>query len=216
MNKSVASNSTAAKKRNPEAVKANILRVATEEFATSGYAGARVNVIAEKTDTSKRMIYYYFGDKQELYRTVLEAAYRDIRLGEQQLHLNDLNPEQALRSLVAFTFEHQRNNPQFIRLVMIENIHEGRNLIAKEAFEEVNNPAIDRLGEIYNRGVEEGVFRSGISVIELHWLISSACFFNNSNRSTFSAAFGNDLFTEEGQRHLNQQVQEMILRFVAS
>ena len=104
MNKSFTSNSTAAKKRNPEAVKANILRVATEEFATSGYAGARVNVIAEKTDTSKRMIYYYFGDKKELYRTVLEAAYRDIRLGEQQLHLNDLNPEQALRSLVAFTF----------------------------------------------------------------------------------------------------------------
>ncbi|QJD72034.1 TetR family transcriptional regulator [Marinobacterium sp. LSUCC0821] len=207
---------SSSKKRNPEAVKADILRVATEEFATSGFAGARVNLIAEKTETSKRMLYYYFGDKERLYIQVLENAYRDIRLGEQELRLASLEPKEALKTLIAFTFDHQRANPAFIKLVMIENIHEGRHLLAKDAFEQVNAPAIQRLTEIYQAGVASGDFRSGLNVVELHWFISSMCFFNNSNRSTFSAAFGTEIFSDAGQERLRTEVEELICRYVSA
>ena len=62
-----------------ERSKADILAVATEEFATHGLSGARVDAIAERTRTSKRMIYYYFKGKEGLYRAVLEKAYSEIR-----------------------------------------------------------------------------------------------------------------------------------------
>lgn len=202
-------------KRNPEAVKADILKVATEEFATSGYAGARVNLIAERTATSKRMLYYYFGDKEQLYRAVLEAAYREIRIGEQDLSLEDSSPKEALSRLVEFTFRHHAENPQFIKIVMDENIHGGRHLIAKEVFQELNSPAIERVASIYERGVREGCFRPGITPIELHWIISSMAFFNSSNRVTFAQAFGDQLFTYDGQARLCEQIQELVFRYVS-
>lgn len=202
------------KRRNPEAVKADILKVATEEFAQSGFAGARVNLIAEKTQTSKRMLYYYFGGKEQLYARVVQDAYSDIRAGEQAIDIESLTPTEAVRALVKFTFEHQRANPNFIRLVMIENIHDAKHLAADGVFERVNEPAITKLRQLYERGVESGEFRVGLEVLELHWMISSMCFFNNSNRATFGAAFGTGIFTPCGQAHLIEQVQELIIRYM--
>jgi len=203
-----------AKKRNPEAVQENILRVATEEFAAQGYAGARINVIAERTSTSKRMIYYYFSDKETLYRKVLEAAYRGIRHGELSLGLDDMSPVEAMSELVRYTFEHELKSPHFVRLVMNENIQDGRNLEDPSTFRELNAPATLRVASIYNRGVEQGDFRSGLSPVELHWYISGLCFFNMSNRATFGTAFGNELFTERGQERLCEHIIEMIIRFL--
>jgi len=199
------------KKRNPEAVKADILRIATEEFAGSGYAGARVNVIAERTNTSKRMIYYYFGDKENLYREVLENSYRAIRIGESLLDLEHLSPDEAMRTLIAFTFEHQKKNTDFVRLTMIENIHNGAHLGDEDEFRRINAPAIERVESIYHRGVAEGVFKSRITPVRLHWIISSMCFFNSSNRVTFSAAFGEEVFTDEVQKLLCEEIQDAIM-----
>ena len=85
----------------PERTKANIMEVAAAEFGEKGLAGARIDEIAAATNTSKRMIYYYFGSKEGLYLAVLEESYRRVRGTEGELHLEDLEPEQALRRLVA-------------------------------------------------------------------------------------------------------------------
>ena len=113
--------------RSPDAyaTQRNIIEVATREFARNGLSGARVDEIAAKTACSKRMIYYYFGDKEGLYLKVLEEAYRRVRSIESGLDLDHLEPLQALRALVEFTFDHHHSNDDFIRLVMIENIHHG-------------------------------------------------------------------------------------------
>jgi len=58
----------------PERTRRDIVEVATVEFAAEGYSGARVDTIAAKTRTSKRMIYYYFGGKEQLYLAVLEEV----------------------------------------------------------------------------------------------------------------------------------------------
>ena len=106
----------------------NIIEIATDEFANKGFSGARVDEIAARTNTSKRMIYYYFQDKDGLFVAVLEEAYRRIRAIESTLDLDHLEPEAALRALVGFTFDYQNANEDFIRLVMVENIHKGVHL----------------------------------------------------------------------------------------
>jgi len=202
-------------KQDPEGVRSDILAVALAEFAMNGLSGARMDEIAAKTRTSKRMIYYYFGDKGGLYAKVLEEAYREVRAGEEELRLDHLSPDEALRQLAEFTFDHHRRNPDFIRLVMIENIHHGEYLKHSELIRDLNKTAISRVENIYRKGVDEGLFRPGLSPIAIHWHISALCFFNVSNQTSFSMLFGDELYSEEGQLSLRDQVAETMLRFVA-
>lgn len=201
-------------KQNPEAVRMDIIKIATEEFAKNGLSGARVNEIAAKTKTSKRMIYYYFGDKDGLYQQVLIEAYREVREGERELDLEHLEPLDALKKLVEFTFDHHRRNPDFIRLVMIENIHHGDYLKHSPLIQALNQSVIERLERIYAQGLEKQLFREGVTALELHWQISALSFFNVSNEPTFTLSFGKKLFNKTGQASLKKQVVEMILRFI--
>lgn len=201
-------------KRDPEGVQKNILRVASEVFAENGLSGARVDEIAAKTKTSKRMVYYYFQDKDGLYQKCLEAAYAKVREGEEALDLAGLPPDQALEKLVGFTFDHHRKNPQFIRMVMIENIHQASYLQKSDVIRGMNMSAIDKLADIIHRGQDAGAFRQNLDPIELHWQISALSFFNVSNRPTFSALFGGKLFSDAGQDSMRDHMVEMVLRFV--
>jgi AcrR family transcriptional regulator len=198
----------------PEGTRANIIAVAMQEFAENGLSGARIDEIAAKTRTSKRMIYYYFGDKEGLYRRVLEAAYAGVRAGEEALQLDHLPPVDALRKLVEFTFTHHSQHPDFIRLVMIENIHHGQYLKASDAIQSVNRGAIEHIDRIYRSGTEAGVFRLDLEPLEIHWLISGLAFFNVSNRSTFSMIFDWKRSAAKGQDALRRQVVDVVLRFV--
>ena len=201
-------------KQDPAGVRANILSVAREEFSTNGLSGTRVDDIAAKTATSKRMIYYYFGDKDALYRHVLEEAYREVRAGEDALKIDHLPPVVALRRLTEFTFDHHSRNPAFIRLVMIENIHNAHYLEQLPEIGSLNKAAVERLERIYRKGLADGVFRAGIAPLELHWQISALSFFNVSNRATFSGIFGDSLSRPSGQKALKAQVVDMVLCFV--
>jgi AcrR family transcriptional regulator len=201
-------------KQDPEGVRSNIVAVAMAEFAQNGLSGARIDEIAAKTLTSKRMIYYYFGDKEGLYRTVLEEAYRKVRSGEQELDLEHLAPDAALARLVEFTFDHHSSNPDFIRIVMIENIHHGAYLEQSDLIATMNEGAIRKLEQICARGRAAGLFRPEIEPLELHWMISALSFFNVSNRPTFSRIFGSALFGPDGQRTLRGHAVEMVMRFV--
>jgi AcrR family transcriptional regulator len=192
----------------------DILKVATAEFADKGLSGARVDAIAAATETSKRMIYYHFGSKEGLYLAVLEASYRRIREIESKLSLDDLGPEDALRKLVAFTFDYQHDNEDFIRLVMNENMHRGEFLARSRTIQELNVPAIEAVERVYRRGVQAKVFRRGIDATDLHMSISALCFFNVANRHTFSLIFKRDLAAPSALRARRDSIVEMIVRFV--
>lgn len=198
-------------KQDPEGVQRAILDAATAEFARRGFATARIEDIAAQTETSKRMIYYYFGDKEGLYLKVLEAAYAKVRAGEAALRLTHLPPLQALRRLVEFTFDHHRANPDFIRLVMIENVHNATHLRASGLIERVNAGAIEHLGDICARGQAEGSIRADLTPLELHWQISALSFFNVSNQPSFGLSFGTELFGDTGQMRLREQVVRSVL-----
>jgi AcrR family transcriptional regulator len=200
--------------QDPEGTRRNILEVASKEFALNGLSGARIDEIAAQTRSSKRMIYYYFGDKEGLYLHALENAYRQVREGEAQLDTEGLSPVAALSRLVEFTFDHHHRHEEFIRMVMIENIHNGEYLEQSKVIRELNVTAIDHISRIYSRGVEEGVFRAGLDPVELHWQVSALCFFNVSNRATFSKIFKRELGSKKSLASLRTAVVEMILRYV--
>jgi len=193
---------------------ADILEVAMREFAEKGLAGARIDVIAEAMRTSKRMIYYYFGSKEGLYITVLEEAYRRMRAIEADLHLEDLPPEDALRRLVGFTVDYQMAHPEFIRLVMTENIHRGEYLRQSKEIQQLNVPAIQGLRSVYERGVAAGIFRSGVDPVDLHMSISALSVFNIANRHTFSLIFQRDFDAAPALIARRDSIIEMIVRFV--
>ena len=182
-----------ARKNDPEKTRENILDVATSEFAELGLSGGRVDAIAEKTRTSKRMIYYYYGSKEGLYLAVLEKAYRKIRSLEADLELADKPPEEALRQLISSTFDHDEHNPDFVRLVSIENIHHAMHMKRSTEIGELNISVIRTIQEILDRGRRDGVFRRKVDAIDLHMLISAFCFFRVSNRYTFGTIFHRDL-----------------------
>lgn len=171
----------------------DILEVASREFEDKGFSGARVDEIAKATRTSKRMIYYYFQSKEGLYIAVLEMAYRRIREIETSLKLEDLDPLPALRTLAGFTFDYHLDNPGFVRLVMVENIHKGAFMARSKVIQSVNNSAIEMLDDIYRKGVASKEFRPGLRAVDLHFLITAQSFYNVSNQSTFTQIFGHDL-----------------------
>jgi AcrR family transcriptional regulator len=194
----------------PEATMANILEVATAEFAAKGLSGARIDEIAQRTRTSKRMIYYYFDSKEGLYLKVLEEAYRRIRLIESQLQLDALEPEAALRELVHFTMGYQWANQDFIRLVMNENMHRGSFLKHSPTIRTLNLPAIASVRTLYQRGVAGGVFRPGLDPLDLHMTISALSVFNVANQYTFTLIFERPIDVQQRA----EQCAEMLVRYL--
>jgi AcrR family transcriptional regulator len=197
----------------PARTMTDILEVATREFAEKGFAGARVDVIAEDMRTSKRMIYYYFGSKEGLYVAVLEDAYRRIRAIESEALLDDLPPEDALRKLVGHTVDYQRQHPEFVRLVQSENIERAQYLARSKSIKKLNATAIDGLRRVIERGRKSGVFRAGLDAVDLHQSISALSVFNVANRHTFSLIFDHDMESPKAQIARRDNIIEMIVRF---
>ena len=198
----------------PVRTMAGILEVATAEFANKGLSGARIDAIAAATQTSKRMIYYYFGSKEGLYVAVLEASYKRMRNIEAELHLEDLAPEAALRCLVEFTFDHHSGNEDYIRLVMNENMERGAYLAQSKTIKGLNVTAIEAIRQLYERGVASGVFRPGLEPIDIHASISALTFFNVSNQHTFGLIFKADARSPQSIAARRISIIEMIIRFV--
>lgn len=202
------------RKNDPQRTREDILIVATEEFATHGLAGARVDAIAERTRTSKRMIYYYFGSKEGLYLSVLERSYRKIRTLEADLRLSNLEPEEALRTLISTTFEHDEANPDFVRLVSIENIHHAAHMLRSEAIRDLNVSVIETIAGILERGHASGAFRRKADPIDVHMLISAFCFFRVSNRYTFGTIFRRDLSDRETMTRHKGMIADAVISYL--
>jgi len=199
------------RRRDAERTRAEILTVATAEFADRGYDGARVDEIAARTSTTKRMIYYYFGGKRQLYVAALESAYARIREAEQQVNVDHLGPADAIRRIAEVTFDHHEANPDFIRLVSIENIHRAEHIARLPELVKINTPAVLLLDRILSRGRESGEFRSDIDAIDVHLMISAFCFFRVANQHTFGAIFERDLLDPTRRDHYRKMLSDMVV-----
>ena len=204
------------RERDPERTRAEILEVATREFATHGYAGARVDDMAALMRTTKRMIYYYFGSKEQLFVAVLERAYSEIREAEQSVDVEGLDPPAAIRRIAELTFDHHESHPDFIRLVSIENIHHAEHMAKSEAIARLGSPATDVIGRILERGRADGAFRTDVDAIDLHMMISAFCVFRIANRHTFGTLFGRDLTDAALRDRYRTMVGDMVVEYLTA
>ncbi|WP_103339053.1 TetR/AcrR family transcriptional regulator [Amycolatopsis sp. CA-126428] len=211
-----APSSEAERQRDKERTRADILAVATREFADKGYTGARVDEIAARTSTTKRMIYYYFGGKEQLYLAVLEQAYSALRASEQQLDVEHLAPEDALRQLAALTFDHHEAHPDFIRLVSIENIHRAEHLSRSEILAGLADPALGGISRLLERGRKAGLFRDDVDALDVHMVISSFCVFRLANRHTFQAIFGRDMLDPARREHYRAMLGDLLIEYLTA
>lgn len=217
MGRAVSAKDTAARPRvrDAEATRARILVAAKREFARNGLGGARVDVIAERAKANKRMIYHYFGSKEDLFRAVLEEVYAHIRAAERKLDLDALEPKAALERLVRFTWEYHLKHPEFLTLVNSENLHRAVHLKKSDAEKVVSRGVVETVQRILDRGVAEGVFRPGVSSVQLNITIAAIGYYYLTNRFTGSIIFERDLMTKEAlEERLSFNI-DTILRLVA-
>jgi AcrR family transcriptional regulator len=204
------------RRRDPERTREEILDVAVREFSRHGFAGARVDEIAAQTRTTKRMIYYYFGGKEQLYIAVLERVYSVIREAEAGLDVDHLDPVAAIRELAELTLDHHEHHPDFIRLVTIENIHQAEYIAKSQALAALNTRAVTVIQRILQRGYADGVFRRQVDAIDLHMMISAFCCFRVANRYTFRAAFGYDLVDPAHHEDHKRMLGDMIVSYLTT
>jgi AcrR family transcriptional regulator len=191
-----------------------ILAAARDEFAEHGLGGARVDRIAERSELNKRLIYYYFGDKEQLFQAVLEQAYEDIRARERELHLLDQPPTEAIRRLVSFTWVYYLEHPEFLTLLNSANLHKARHLSASRRARELNSPLVETLATILERGRASGEFRGGVDPVQLYISIAGLAYFYLGNRYTLSAIFGRDLMSPKARNQRLSHICEVILGYV--
>jgi AcrR family transcriptional regulator len=201
--------------RDPDQTRRDLIDAAIAEFSEKGFSGGRVDDIAARTRTTKRMIYYYFGSKERLYAAVLEEMYGGMRDAEQALPLARLPPLVALQRLVETTFDHHAAHPEFVRLVSVENIHEARNVQASPEIRRRNAAVIGTLRDLIARGERAGALRPGLDALDLHMLISAFCFYRVSNRHTLAAIFGRDLLAPQTVAAHRRMIVDAVLRYVA-
>ena len=184
------------RKRNSTATRAELIAVATEEFAEKGLAGARVEEIAARTATSKHMIYYHFGSKDGLYSAVLEQAYQEFRVAEGAVDYDGLPVLEALTALVGATFDIHASHPAIVRIIMAENINLGQHISLIDSFDQ-RELAVDTMRRILDRGAAEGTLKSGLDPLQVHLTVSALCFHYIANVHTFGRVFEIDAHSPE-------------------
>ena len=207
---------TPAKERQRDADRSQgaIFSAARDEFAEHGLGGARMDRIAERAGLNKRLIYYYFEDKEKLFQAVLEQTYLHIREEERKLNLLELEPATAIRRLVEFTWAYYLENPQFLTLLNSANLHKARHLQESQRARELNSPLIATLAEVLERGRREGSFRGGVDPLQLYVSIAGLSYFYLSNNHTLSAIFARDLMTPKARNERLSHMCDVILGYV--
>ncbi|MEH3106926.1 MAG: TetR/AcrR family transcriptional regulator [Sphingomonas fennica] len=200
--------------RDAAATRKRILEAAIDEFAERGFSGARIDSIAQRSSANMRMIYHYYGNKEDLYVYVLDHVYEDIRRREASLNLSDLGPFEAMMKLFDFTFSHFEANPHVIALWTGENLQKGLYLSTAPRAAKLSSPLVDAIRETLKRGEAAAVFRAGIDPLQLYVSMVALSYFHLSNAYTLSAVFQTDLQSEAWRAERRAHAGAMIAAYL--
>lgn len=201
-------------KRDPKRTERTILLAARKEFSKVGYEGARVDKIAERSKMSKGLIYHYFGSKDDLFIAVLEDIYAELESENEELILNDFEPAEGIRRLIAHTFGYFAAHPEFIVLVNTENMMKARHLKESDQIRKMFEPLSLKLMELIERGSREGLFRQDVDVVELYVTIVGLGYFFLSNRHTLSVVFGRDMMGDASEQQRLKHIEQVVLGYL--
>lgn len=194
--------------------KDRILAAATKEFAAHGFGGGRVERIVKAAGVTLRMVYHYFGDKDGLYLAVMESVYRQVRERESLLHLDEREPEEAMRALVDFTFDHFLRHPEFVALLTSENMRNAQTIRKSKVVPELAVPIMEVINKLLKKGVREGKFRKGLDASQLFVTLHAICYLHISNKHTLSTMLRFDMGDKRWLAERRKHVNEVILRYL--
>jgi AcrR family transcriptional regulator len=204
------------KPRNPDDTKRRILAAAKVEFAKKGLGGARVDDIAARAKANKRMMYHYFGNKDDLFAYVVEDAYAEFREREAALELDALDPVAAIKALIAFIWKYFLDNPEFITLVNSENLHKARHIKKSQRMQEMSRSFVGRMQNLLERGAKAGLFRKGLDPVQVNISIAAVGYYYLTNRFTGSIVFERDLMAAEALAARLKFNTQTILRMICT
>ena len=194
--------------------RADLVATARTVFIERGFHGASLDEIAERAGYSKGAVYSNFTGKDDLFLAVLESVYADIRQAEQALHLDEIEPVEAIRRLVSFTWHYYLDHPEFITLLNSENLHKAAHLKRSQRIQEMNSPLVQLLDKVLERGRREQLFRDGVDPVQLYISVASLCYFYLSNNHTLSAVFGRDLHAPKAMAQRLSHITELVLGYL--
>lgn len=196
--------------RDPVATRGRILAAGEQLFSESGYTGVSVDAIAQVSGANKRMVYHYFGNKEGLYVAVLREVFGRLEGLEVTSLSEATDVETGVTTLLRIYFEFLREHPEFVNLLMWENLNRGRfleqhpNLLTKI-------PVLRGLEALLRKGREAGSIRPGVNTRHLLVFLYSICFVYHANRFTMRHTVGIDLGDEAVRREGIQQAAELLL-----
>lgn len=200
--------------RNPERTSRLILEAATAEFSEKGFGGARVDTIAARAKINKRMLYHYYGNKEDLFLAVMEHAYNEIRSHERELNLENKPPEEAVRILARYTFDYFIEHPEFIRLLNSENLFNARHIKKSRKIRDLHFPLIEQINTVLTDGARKGVFRADVDPVQFYITIASLGYFYLSNAATLGTIFGRDLRTRQALKARREHIESVVVGFL--
>lgn len=192
----------------------DILDAALVEFAGHGLSGARMDRIAERAAVNKRLIYYYFESKERLFVAVLERAYEGIRGEERQLNLAQVEPIEAIRRLIAFTWNYYIAHPEFLTLLNSENLHRARHLRQSAKVRSMHSPLVQTIADVLERGHKSGLFRAGVDPVQLYISIAGLSYFYLGNSHTLSTIFDRDLLATKAKVERLSHMTDLVLGYL--
>lgn len=200
--------------RNAAATRERILNAAVAEFAEHGFSGARMDAIAQRSESNMRMLYHYYGSKEDLYLVVLEQVYADIRRQESMLDLEKLAPEQAMLKLFDFTYSYFGEHPEVVSLWSGENMLRGRFLSKSNRAAELTSPLLSAIEATLERGVAEKLFRPDIDPLQLYVSMVALSYFHLSNAYTLSAIFRSNLHSKKWKVERRRHATDMLMSYL--
>ncbi|SAL74264.1 TetR family transcriptional regulator [Caballeronia terrestris] len=201
-------------KRDPEGTRRRILLAAADEFAAGGLFGARVDQIARRAETNERMLYYYFGSKEQLFTAVLEHAFGALVDTERSLDLDGIAPVEAMTRLAHFVWDYYRDHPELLRLINNENLHEARYIKGSTRIRELISPVVATLAGILERGAKAGLFRNDVDPLKFYVTLSGLGYYIVSNRFTLEATFGLDFSQADQRADMVRMNTELLLAYL--
>lgn len=202
------------RRNRPSLTRERIVRAAYDEFAESGYDGARIDRIVERAEISKNLLYHHFTGKEELFVRVMEIVYQEMRMNHQDLELVDLDPREAMARLVSHTFKYFLDNPHAVSLMNSENLHRAQHIRKSKLIRNMYNPLLENITLILQKGQAAGFFRDNVDPIELYISISGLGYFFLSNQHTLGTIFNRRLTTAQGIRARHDHIVEMVLAYL--
>lgn len=196
-----------------EITRKRILDAAEAEFAEKGLYGTRVDEIAARSGINKRMMYVYFGNKEELYMTILKTVYSRLTEYEEKLFASSNTGAAAVRDVIMLYCDFLSNNPSFIKLVQWENLMDGR-YFAESGAPDLKRSALDMMKRVLQKGVDEGCFRSDIDIEQTAISMNMFCFSAFSNMYTMSMLLGRDLSADEEIKKRAEHISDVLIRYI--